>query len=344
MAKKYLYKGKEYCFGELAKLAKCSKKALESRLKKGWNIEKAIDTPQLRDVKRRGFKLEYNGKMVSVPQLSKETGISTALIWKRIDEGKSTKEIVKKPYVNKKVYEIKKGLCTRHEINQMGKDSSLSYNTIGKRLFDGWSIEEALNTPVLPGVRREMRFRVMYKGKDYTMRELSQLPECVVGVNTITSRIKNRGWSVENAITTPALSAAERARMAVETARKNGSFGKKAGKYMYKGKLCTIKELIALPECKLSYNGLFMRLKKGWDVERAVTARQNEERDPLQDNIPSKARKYELSGKYYSLSELLKLPECKVSEPTLQLNLRNGMTVKDAIVFKRKRGRKKKAA
>jgi DNA-binding HxlR family transcriptional regulator len=41
VAKKYLYKGKEYRFGELAKLAKCSKKALESRLKKGWDVEKS---------------------------------------------------------------------------------------------------------------------------------------------------------------------------------------------------------------------------------------------------------------------------------------------------------------
>lgn len=283
-------------------------------------MKKAINTPQLRDVKRRGFKLEYNGKMVSVSQLSKETGISTHLIWKRIDEGKTVEEIIEKPYTNTKVYEIKKGLCTRHEINQMAKDSSLSYNTIGKRLFDGWSIEEALNTPVLPGVRREMRFRVMYKGKDYTMKELSQLPECVVSADLLTSRIKNGGWDVEKAITTKPLSGAERMQMARE---KGMLLGRTAKKYTYKGKEYTLRELLALPECEVQqYNTLCSRInQRGLSVEEALKVKRGE--------------KYRYHGKLLTVSELAKLPECKVCVKTLRDRLRNGMAVEKALTLPR---------
>ena len=337
--KKYLYKGKKYRFSELAKLATCTPRALEMRLYRGWDVEKAVDTPQYRIGSfHPGFKVEYNGKKISVNRLSKETGLSNALLWDRIKEGKSVAEILKDPYIKTKAYEVRKGLCTRHEINQMAHDKSLSYNTIGKRLFDGWSIEEALNTPVLSGVRREMRFRVMYKGKDYTIKELMQLPECKVGENVIRDRLKS-GWSTEDAIKTPVLSLAERARIAVETARKNGNFGHKAKKYIYKGKPCTVKELIALPECELSYNALFTRLEKGWDVERAVTAK----RGTRKDNV-SLGKTYQYNGACYTIRQLAALPECNVNAPTLYARLKSGQSVEEAMMPLRKRGRKKKAA
>ena len=71
----------------------------------------------------------------------------------------------------------------------------LDYNTIKKRIYAGWSIEEALRTPITIGQTYE------YNGESLTMQDLvDKYGDCRLTKDVIRSRIQKYGWDIDRAL------------------------------------------------------------------------------------------------------------------------------------------------
>ena len=77
------YNGKTQNVASWAKEFNISKDTLGSRLKRGWDIERALTEP----VKSIGRTITFNGKTMRLCEWEKETGISVATISSRIQNG-----------------------------------------------------------------------------------------------------------------------------------------------------------------------------------------------------------------------------------------------------------------
>ena len=139
--------------------------------------------------------------------------------------------------------------------------------------------------------------RYPFKNRYYTVRELSELPECVVNYQALWSRIAK--WDIEKAMTTPIT---------------------KISKHKFRGKEYTIRELSELPECVVDYSTLHSRIIRKWDVEKAMTT-------PI-----TKILKYKFRGKEYTIRELSELPECIVDYKMLKRRITDqGWSVEKAM-------------
>lgn len=174
---------------------------LNSRLKAGWTFEDAVTTPTF-----------------VCPESRKHLRASTA-----------KKEYVPRKYRTRRPFLYKGQMLT---VDQLPLQTS--YDGFISRLERGWSVEDAVDTP-LP----ERKF-YEYKGKQYSMW---QLPTTTVNRWTIRTRIMN-GWSVEAAVDTPA----------------------NQPRYFYKGQWLLAKQL----PTKVSWWTVHRRLKRGWSLEDAV--------------------------------------------------------------------------
>lgn len=82
-----------------------------------------------------------------------------------------------------------------HDIKEWAALKNLSYSTINWRLKNGWSVEDALNTP-----RENHSHRVIdVDGIKHTIQEWSQING--IGITTIYERLSN-GWNEKDAVTT----------------------------------------------------------------------------------------------------------------------------------------------
>ncbi|MFJ2115812.1 type I-E CRISPR-associated protein Cse1/CasA [Streptomyces sp. NPDC087850] len=125
--------------------------------------------------------------------------------------------------------------------------------------------------------------------------------------------------------------------------------GRPATRYEWRGRQYSIPELVALPECHVSYQTLQKRLRDGMSVEEAVTApgrRGPQPRaqspaaetgtEPAQPtrttrSTPSTVARYEWRGEQYTVNELAALPECHVAAKTVRRRLREGKSVEEAM-------------
>ncbi len=89
---------------------------------------------------------------------------------------------------------VYKGKTFRSTKALIRAEGVVSVGTIESRLNKGWSLEEALKTPLLK--------EVTYKGKTYRSTRALIHAEGVVSVRTIQSRL-SKGWSLEEALKTP---------------------------------------------------------------------------------------------------------------------------------------------
>lgn len=97
----YNYKGNFYTANYLAKKANINPKLFYKRLKRGWSVEETVDIPIERKEQILNKALyEYNGKLMSVKQLSKLSGLKEKTIYKRIQRGWSIEEVVEIPSLN----------------------------------------------------------------------------------------------------------------------------------------------------------------------------------------------------------------------------------------------------
>ena len=82
----FIYNNKEYTLNELSKITGLKRSTLYKRLVKlKWSIEKAINTKETKDNRKLNY-CEYKGKQYTLVELSKISGISRDVLYRRIFE------------------------------------------------------------------------------------------------------------------------------------------------------------------------------------------------------------------------------------------------------------------
>lgn len=90
-------------FSELARDNNLKPKLLFKRISRGWTLEEAVKIPKNRKEKILKKALyEYNGKLMSIKQLSEISGHNEKMLYKRLSRGWSVEEAVEIPNLNKK--------------------------------------------------------------------------------------------------------------------------------------------------------------------------------------------------------------------------------------------------
>ncbi len=123
---------------------------------KGYSKENCRwTTPKVQNRnKRDNVWLEYNGKRQTLSQWAEETGLSVSLIRQRIKlHGYSIEAALTKPvrgcrfneYKNAKKYPYKK---EAHTLKEWSQRFGMNLDTLRSRIERGWSIDQALETPV----------------------------------------------------------------------------------------------------------------------------------------------------------------------------------------------------
>lgn len=99
------YKGKQYAtFSDMARDYGIEPKRLEKRTSRGWTLEEALEIPAKRKQHKLNVQLyEYQGKLYSVNELSKISGITAKTIWKRLKRNWNIEESVEIPVGKRKV-------------------------------------------------------------------------------------------------------------------------------------------------------------------------------------------------------------------------------------------------
>lgn len=93
------YKGKQYRkWSDLARDYGLHPKQFEKRVSHGWRLDEALEIPIERKQKKLNVKLyDYNGKLYSIKELSKLSGISKKCLYKRLKRGWNISETVEIP-------------------------------------------------------------------------------------------------------------------------------------------------------------------------------------------------------------------------------------------------------
>lgn len=94
-------------------------------------------------------------------------------------------------------------IYTNGQINKYKKEAEgkgINVYQMYRRLYDGWSIEEAVNIPIKRNERILKKKLYMYNGKYYSVKQLSEISN--ISRFTIYKRLA-RDWSVVEAVETP---------------------------------------------------------------------------------------------------------------------------------------------
>lgn len=90
-------------FSELARDNNLKPKLLFKRLSNGWTLKEAVEIPKNRKEKILKKALyEYNGKLMSIKQLSEISGHNESMLYKRLSRGWTVEEAVEIPNLNVK--------------------------------------------------------------------------------------------------------------------------------------------------------------------------------------------------------------------------------------------------
>lgn len=194
-------------------------------------------------------------------QFSSVNNLTAHDITTRLGHGWSIEDVLNKPKVSRrKKYNYRGKLYTSKELyDKFNHYEKMSYKIFVSRLSNNWDIDRALmqptNTKMEPLGCRNKNVEVLteYNGKLYKSYELAQMSS-IDGITSaqIMDRIRNHGWSVEKALTTPI---------------------KKYGKlYEFNGQMYSSKELAAMsPYPDISHHTITDRINKsGWSVYDAI--------------------------------------------------------------------------
>lgn len=145
---------------ELCAKSTCTKSTIVQRLKRGWDVTKAIETPPCvtSDHIRRGAKRTFivGQRLLTANQIEKEFGINADTYSYRIKHGWTTEEALGlKPYeTNRKSLDTRptqtrtwEYLGQSHTLRSLMQYTTIAKGTLLSRLNAGWDIEEALTQP-----------------------------------------------------------------------------------------------------------------------------------------------------------------------------------------------------
>lgn len=153
-----LYNGKYYTFEELRSLSKVpdlTAKEICCRINRGWSVDRAITQPKNVKLQPHGVGeriYEYEGNIYNsyeLVQMSSVEGITISDITCRINHhGWSVEEaITKSKKGHNVIYEYNGKQYTSSELANLSPYNLAAHN-ITDRLRNGWSIENAINTPL----------------------------------------------------------------------------------------------------------------------------------------------------------------------------------------------------
>lgn len=149
----------------------------------------------------------YKGKELTVRQLVKlpECKVSSHILSQRLFRGMSTYEAMRLPVQDRKKRFVKwkDEMVSLPKLVREEAVEGIGYYHVVNRLNSGWSIERALFTPKKYTRVTGGKNRYNYFGDELTIMELSCLPCCVVGMNTLRSRLDILHWNVCDALVLP---------------------------------------------------------------------------------------------------------------------------------------------
>ena len=254
------YKGRTYpTFKALAEAESAvPHKTVESRLRLGWPLEKALKTPLRNDI-------EYKGKTYSsIKALVEAEGVvSYKAVSGRLDSGWPLEKALKTPgreiTYKGTTYPMLKDLVEAEGVVSLG-----SFHT---RRTLGWSLEEALKTPLKDT-------SVTYQKKTYPSLEALAEAEGVVSVGTVVSRLGS-GWPIEKALKTPAQEQALDRAVPV-----------------YKGKSYPTWNDLVEAESDIPFATVDSRLRLGWPLEKALKKPVEKQRPKIPIRTKYKGKTY----------------------------------------------------
>ena len=88
----YEYKGRKYTQTDLAGIAGIGVATIRYRLKAGWSVEEAVETPI--DGRKKHCCRLFNGRELGVAEVARMMGVSKDAIYQRIHRGKTLRQIV----------------------------------------------------------------------------------------------------------------------------------------------------------------------------------------------------------------------------------------------------------
>lgn len=189
-----------------------------SRVNAGWTVEEALTVPILKE----GGNYKPNNSLVGIEdhlgnkfnnkvQMAKHWGISSAQLYNRLSSGMSLAEALTKPTTSRGKY--KKREVVDHKGNsycsiaQMARSYGLASITLHERLKRGWSVEEALTTPVdksnLRKSEKIKNVRVQDHLGNWYDSYYALAKAYGLSFSTLYGRVVKLGWSIEKALLTP---------------------------------------------------------------------------------------------------------------------------------------------
>lgn len=248
------YNGKEYTANELAEISPVdgiTGHSIINRINcRDKTIEEAISAP----IKKRGNKVEYNGKYYSFKELEKLTsveGLTAKKIQSRLSKGWSVERAITQsldtklqPFgVTGDKFEYNGKMLSVYELWLIRKCEDITQQELSYRLHRKWDINRALTQPP-----KEQNNLYEYQGQMLNTRQIADLaPELTH--NDVTDRLR-RGWSVEKIIST--------------------SLQHKK-KYLYNNEMMSLKQIYNLSkQHTCSYTVFTQRVKNGVSIEEAL--------------------------------------------------------------------------
>lgn len=312
------------------------------RLKLGWSPEKAIATPSLAG--RASSRKRVSGWSAKTATAFGET--KTLAEWLEDDRCLASHHALRKRIAFGWEHEIaittpnlstgprrKTDGGSVHALVAFGETKTLaawsrddrcevSATTIGVRLRQGMTPEEAITTPSMATkgykdkvVGNHDRFFITAFGETKDIRHWVHDKRCKVAMHTLRKRL-SRGHDPELAMTA-----------------KPGSFsnGKQKAKYYAFGTSKTIPDWSNDARCVVSIDHLRDRIKAGWSVELALTSPVNK----AESQRMRKARKYTAFGETHTIREWAKHPLCRCGYGTLANRLNRGAELEIALTTPR---------
>lgn len=160
--KPVIYQGKEYeSITALAKAHDMSYRSLYYRLKNGWELDKALKVPL-----KESTTVIYQGKKyTSIKKLAEQHGVRYLTLCYRLKNGWEVDEAVELPSGAKnrtRIYPNENHEALKMLINQpviyqgkeyaslpvLAKERGIKYQTLYRRMYRGWTLEDAVSVPV----------------------------------------------------------------------------------------------------------------------------------------------------------------------------------------------------
>lgn len=188
-----------------------------SRLKSDWTMEEALTVPVLKNginyktcKSLEGIVDHLGNKFNNKAQMARHWGISPSVFHRRVHvQGLSVEDALTTPISRKHfAQEVTDHLGNEYSSRSlMAKAYGLSPLTLSERLKRGWSVEEALTTPIDTSSYRKTTKTSKVKVQDHlgnwydSYYELAKAYD--LSFSTVYGRIVKLKWSIEKELLTP---------------------------------------------------------------------------------------------------------------------------------------------